>query len=84
MFPLELLSVKANSVPKEGYNKNNLVNTLRTSNGKIIIILLTEVVAFHIRFTIVHVSEMGFPELILRLFRDNRSLGLKNNLINLQ
>lgn len=45
--------------------------------------LLTKVIAFHMRLSVVHVWEMDFQRFILRLLGGGGSLGLQNGFKNL-
>lgn len=76
LFLFVLLLAKLNLLLKEGCDKKNLVKTLSSSDGKAIFTLLTEVIAFYIKFTIIHVWQLSFQGLILRFFRIGESLSL--------
>ena len=67
LFLLELLLAEANPVPKEGSSKRNLVSAPSSSSRKVIFILLTKVVIFHVEFSAVHIRGTGFQELISSL-----------------
>lgn len=60
---LVLLPAEADLVLKEGYSKKNLVSVLDSSAGKIIFALLTEVVAFHVGSTAIHIWGLAFKGL---------------------
>lgn len=60
LFPLILLSAEANLVPKERCRKKNLVRVLGYNGDKVILTLLTKVVAFYIGFCVVHIWRVGF------------------------
>ena len=64
MFLLILLPTKADLVFKKGYSKINLVSTLNSSSGKVIPILLIEVIAFYMRFITVYIWRVGFQGLV--------------------
>lgn len=68
-FLLILLLAEADLVMKKRRSKKKQVKTLSSSGDKVIFTLLTEVVAFHIGFTVVHARETDFQELVLGLFR---------------
>ena len=55
MFPLVLLPAKTDPVPKEGCGKKNLDRLRSSSGSKIVLILLTEIVAVHMRLSAVYV-----------------------------
>ena len=48
MLPFVLLSTEVDVVPKKRCCKGNAVGTLGPGNGKVILTLLTEVIAFHV------------------------------------
>ena len=48
MLPLILLPMEVNAVPKEGCCKGNVVGVFGSGGGKVILTLLTEVIAFHV------------------------------------
>lgn len=73
MFLLILLLVKIDLVVKKGLSKKNLIWVLGSDSGKIVLILLIKVLAFYIRFTIIHVQGLGFKRFILRFFRHSWS-----------
>lgn len=52
--------MEVDPVTKKEHSKRNLVRAFGFGSGKIIFILLIEVVVFYIRFTIVHVQEARF------------------------
>lgn len=60
MFPLVLLLADTDLVSKKDKAQKNLVKSFRFSNGKIILILLIEVVAFYIEFIIVYIWGVSF------------------------
>lgn len=74
--------MEADLVAKERHSKKNLFSALSSSNGNVILILLTEVVVFYIEFSVVYIWEIGFQVFILGLFKDDKSLSLQNNLKN--
>lgn len=51
LFPLQLLLVKANPVPKKRCSKKNLVSILSSNGSKIILTLLTEIIVFYVKFS---------------------------------
>lgn len=55
-----LVPAKSDPATKEKSGKGCLVKTSGTGGGKIILILLAEVVTLHMRFTMVEVRELGF------------------------
>lgn len=59
-FLLKLLLVEADPIPKEGCGKRNLVRLFNSNSGKIILILLTRVVVFYVRFPAIHIREASF------------------------
>ena len=48
MLPLVLLPTEVNAFPKEGCCKENTVRALGPGNGKVILTLLSEVIAFYV------------------------------------
>ena len=72
MSPLVLLPAEADPVPEEGRGKRNS-GRLRDSDGnKVVLTLLTEIVAIYVRLSAVYVRGAGF-ELLLRHLGDNGS-----------
>ena len=59
MFPLVLLPAKADPVPEEGHGKENPSRSRNSSGSKIVLILLTEVIAVHVRLSTVYVQGTG-------------------------
>ena len=55
ILPLVLLPTEVDAVPKEGCCKGNTVGTLSPSGSKVILTLLTEVIAFHMGLTAIDV-----------------------------
>ena len=55
MFPLVLLLTEVNEVLKEGCYKRNAIGAFGSGGGKVILILLTKVIAFHVGLTIIDV-----------------------------
>ena len=51
MLPLELLPIEVDAVTWERYCKKNTVGTLGSGSNKVILILLAEVIAFHVGLT---------------------------------
>ena len=72
MFPLVLLPTEADLVPKEGRGKKNLGRSRSSSNSKIVLTLLIEVIASHVGLSVVYVQGMNL-QLLLGRFRDDRS-----------
>ena len=56
MLPLILLPTEVDAVPQEGCCKENAVGAFGSSGGKVILTLLSEVIAFHVRFTTIDVK----------------------------
>ena len=55
VLPLVLLPTEVDVVPKKGYYKGNTVETLGPGGSKVILTLLTKVIAFHVRLTTIDV-----------------------------
>ena len=55
MLLLVLLPTEVDAVPKKGYCKKNTVRALGPSGGKVILILLAEVIALHVVLTMIDV-----------------------------
>ena len=55
MVPLVLLPTEIDAVPKERCCKRNIVGTYDPNGGKVILTLLTEVIAFHVGLTTIDV-----------------------------
>ena len=55
MLPLILLLTEVDAVTPEGYCKENAVVILGPSGGKVILTLLTKVIAFHMGLTTIDV-----------------------------
>lgn len=53
LLSLALLLMEADVVPKEGFSKKNLVSAFSSNGGKVIFILLTEVITFYVGLTVV-------------------------------
>ena len=51
MLPLILLPTEVNAIPKKGCCKGNAVGAFGSGDGKVILTLLTEVIAFHVGLT---------------------------------
>ena len=60
MSPLILLLAEADPVPEEGRGKGNLGRLCNSSGSKIVLTLLTEVVAVYVGLPTVHVQGTGF------------------------
>ena len=56
ILPLILLPTKVDAVPKEGCCKGNAVGAFSSGGGKVILTLLTEVIAFHVGLTTIDVK----------------------------
>lgn len=82
-FLLVLLLTKADLVLKEGCSKKNPVKAFSFGSSKVILTLLTEVIAFYIGFSVIYVYLAGFQRLVLGLLRGSESLSLQNGLENL-
>ena len=63
VFLLVLLPAEADLVLKEGRSKGDLVSLPSSSNGKVVLTLLTEVVGFHMGISAVHVWRTAFKGL---------------------
>ena len=59
MSPLILLPAKADLIPEERRDKGNPGRPRSSSDSKIVLALLTEVVVVHVGFSIVYAREMG-------------------------
>ena len=55
MLPLVLLPTEVDTVPKERYCKRNAVGVFDFGGGKVILTLLTEVIAFHVGLTTIDI-----------------------------
>ena len=55
MLPLVLLPTEVDTVPKEGCCKGNAVGAFGSGGGKVILTLLTEVIAFYVGLTTIDV-----------------------------
>ena len=55
MPPLVLLPAEANLVLEEGHGKENLARPCSSSNSKIILTLLIEVIVVHMRLSVIYV-----------------------------
>lgn len=60
LFLLVLLLVETNLIPKKRRDKKNLVSFPNFSGGKVVFILLTEVITLYIELSVVHIWEMSF------------------------
>lgn len=69
LFLFIQLPSKVDMVLEKRYNKWNLVKTLSFSIDKVILALLTEVVAFYVRFAVIYVWGSSFQRFVLRIFR---------------
>ena len=72
MSLLVLLPLKADPVLEERHDKENLGKPCSSSGSKIVLILLTEVVAVHVGLSAIYVREVGL-QLFLGHLGDNRS-----------
>ena len=59
MSPLVLLPAEADLIPQERLGKENPGRSYSSSSSKIVLLLLTEVVAVHVRFSAVYVRGTG-------------------------
>ena len=64
MLPLVLLPTEVDTVPKEGYCKRNAVGAFGSGGGKVILTLLTEVIAFYVGLTMIDVRWSGLQWLL--------------------
>ena len=55
MLPLVLLPTEVDTVPKEACCKENAVGVFGSGGSKVILTLLTEVIAFHVGLTTIDV-----------------------------
>ena len=69
-----LLPAKVDIVLEKRHNKKILVKAFNSGGGKIVLKLLTAVVIFHVRFTIIHVWGLGFQK-----FCNNVTLGAESS-----
>ena len=60
MSLLLLLPVEPNLVPQEGHGKGNPDRSRDSSGSKIVLILLTKVVAVYVGLSAVYIRETGF------------------------
>ena len=67
-----LLPAEADPVSEEGRGKKNLSRPPSSSSSKVVLTLLTEVVAIHVRLSAIYVWEAGF-QLLPRHLGDNES-----------
>ena len=58
-LPLVLLSAEIDLVPEERRGKKNLTRPCSSSNSKVVLVLLTEVVAVHVGLSAIYIWEMG-------------------------
>ena len=72
MFPLILLLAEADLVLEEGHGKGNLGRPRSSGGSKVVLILLTEVVAVHVGLSAVYVRGTGL-QLLPGHFKDNGS-----------
>ena len=72
MFPLVLLPAEADPVPEEGRGKENSVRHRGSGGSKIVLILLTEVVAVHVELSAIYVWGAGL-QLLPRHLGDDGS-----------
>ena len=78
MSPLVLLPAEADLVPKKGRSKKNLGRPHSSSSSKIVLTLLTEVVAVYMRLPAIYVRGAGL-QLFLGHLEDNGSLDGSEN-----
>ena len=55
MLPLVLLSIEVDAVTQERCCKRNTVGAFGSGDGKVILVFLAEVIAFHMRLTTIDV-----------------------------
>lgn len=60
LFSLILLLAEADLVLKKEHSKKNLIRPFRSSDSKVILTLLTKIVAFYVRLTMIHVWGVDF------------------------
>ena len=72
MFPLVLLLAEADPVPEERRDKENSDRPCGSNGSKVVLTLLTEVVAVHMELCAVYVRRAGF-QLLLEYFEDDES-----------
>ena len=72
MSPLILLPAKTDPVPEERHDKRNLDGPYSSSSSKIVLALLTKVVAVHVGLSAVYIWETDFQLFPVRL-QDNKS-----------
>ena len=65
MLPLVLLPSEVDAVTQERCCKENMVGAFGSGVGKVILTLLTEVIAFHVGFITIHVRESAFQQLFM-------------------
>lgn len=70
---LVLLPAKTDLVIKEKYRKTNLVSPPSFGSGIVVFILLTKVVAFHMRLSVIYVQRTNFQGFVLRLLKVRKS-----------
>ena len=70
MSPLVLLPAEADPVPEEGRGKGNSGRPRGSSGSKVVLTLLTEVVAVHVGLSAVYVRGAGFQLLLGHLGDD--------------
>lgn len=71
LFLLVLLSVKIDLISKKKRSKKNLVGAFGSSSGKVIFTLMTKIIIFYIKFTIIHVQKSGLKVSVSRLFKSS-------------
>ena len=74
MSPLVLLPIEADLVPEKEFGKKNSSRSYSSSNSKIFLTLLTEVVAVHVGLSAIYVWGIGL-QLLLRHLGDDKSWG---------
>ena len=82
MLPVILLPAEVDLVSKERCGKENLVSPPSSIVGKVVLTLLTEVIALHVGFSLIHVQGTGFQKFIPRFLRGGRSSSLQDGLKN--
>ena len=82
LLTIVLLQTKSDLVLEERHGKRNLVSFSSSSGSKLVLTLLTEVVALYIGLSAIYIWGTGFQKFIPRLFGGGGSLGFQNNFKN--
>ena len=77
MFLLVLLPIEVNAVTQERCCKENTVGALGSGSSKLILILLTEVIAFHVKLITIDIRWSSLQWLLTRAIK-RRSLGFED------